>query len=135
MFVTKNSFCNSKSHSVIYIILQQFIYMLIVMFNYWKICWWLHRSFQQEKHAFYVWSNIVWEMLHGTKGHLARSAMNYLLYNTQYMQICQTTCFCYCISKTKNEFGKNPEENIILIYVIKQLLHLNLINMRFYGAE
>jgi hypothetical protein len=49
------------------------------------------------------------------RGHLARSAMNYLLYNTQYMQICQTTCFCYCISKTKNEFGKNPEENIILI--------------------
>jgi hypothetical protein len=23
--------------------------------------------------------------------------------------------FCYCISKTKNEFGQNPEENIILI--------------------
>jgi hypothetical protein len=41
--------------------------------------------------------------------------MNYLLYYTQYMQICQTTCFCYCISKTKNEFGQNPEENIILI--------------------
>jgi hypothetical protein len=37
------------------------------------------------------------------------------LYYTQYMQICQTTCFCYCISKTKNEFGQNPEENIILI--------------------
>ena len=34
---------------------------------------------------------------------------------TQYMQICQTTCFCYCISKTKNEFRQNPEENIILI--------------------
>jgi hypothetical protein len=33
--------------------------------------------------------------------HLARSAMNYLFYYTQYMQICQTTCFCYCISKTK----------------------------------
>jgi hypothetical protein len=47
--------------------------------------------------------------------HLARSAMKYLLYYTQYMQICQTTCFCYCISKTKNEFGKKPEENIILI--------------------
>ena len=32
------------------------------------------------------------------------------------MQICQKTCFCYCISKTKkNEFGQNPEENIILI--------------------
>jgi len=46
---------------------------------------------------------------------LARSAMNYLLYYTQYMQICQTTCFCYCISKTKNEFRQNPEENIILI--------------------
>jgi hypothetical protein len=26
-----------------------------------------------------------------------------------------TTYFCYCISKTKNEFGQNPEENIILI--------------------
>jgi hypothetical protein len=38
-----------------------------------------------------------------------------LLYYTQYMQICQTTCFCYCISKTKNEFRQNPEENIILI--------------------
>jgi hypothetical protein len=31
------------------------------------------------------------------------------------MQICQTTCFCYCISKTKNELGQNPKENIILI--------------------
>ena len=31
------------------------------------------------------------------------------------MQICQTTCFCYCISKTKNDFGQNPEENIILV--------------------
>ena len=31
------------------------------------------------------------------------------------MQICQTTCFCYCISKIKNEFGQNPNENIILI--------------------
>jgi hypothetical protein len=31
------------------------------------------------------------------------------------MQICQTTCTFYCISKTKNEFGQNPEENIILI--------------------
>ena len=38
--------------------------------------------------------------------YLARSAMNYLLYYTQYMQICQTSCFCYCISKTKNEFGQ-----------------------------
>ena len=47
--------------------------------------------------------------------HLARSAMNYLLYYTQYMQICQMTCFCYCISKTQKEFGQNLEENIILI--------------------
>ena len=31
------------------------------------------------------------------------------------MQICQTTCFCYSVSQTKNEFGQNPEENIILI--------------------
>jgi hypothetical protein len=45
---------------------------------------------------------------------LARSAMNYLLCHTQYMQICET-CFCYCISKTINEFGQNPENNIILI--------------------
>ena len=33
-----------------------------------------------------------------------------------FMQICQMTCFCYCISKTKNKFGQNPEENIILIW-------------------
>ena len=46
---------------------------------------------------------------------MARSAMNYLLYYTQYIQICQTTCFYYCISKTKNKFGQNPEENLILI--------------------
>jgi len=38
-----------------------------------------------------------------------------LLYYTQYMQICQTTCLCYCISKIKNDFRQNPEENIILI--------------------
>ena len=24
-------------------------------------------------------------------------------------------CVCYCISKTKNEFGRNPVENVILI--------------------
>ena len=41
--------------------------------------------------------------------------MNYLLCYAQYLQICQTTCVCYCISKTKkNEFGQNPEENIAL---------------------
>ena len=55
------------------------------------------------------------QIVHGTNGHLARSAMNYLLHYTQYIQICRTTCFCYCISKTQNEFGQNPEENIILI--------------------
>ena len=47
--------------------------------------------------------------------HMARSAMPFLLYYTQYMQICQTKCFYYCISKTKNEFEQNPQENIILI--------------------
>ena len=26
-----------------------------------------------------------------------------------------TAYFCYCISEIKNEFGQNPEENIILI--------------------
>jgi hypothetical protein len=35
-------------------------------------------------------------------------------YYIQYLQICQATCFCCCISKAKNEFGQNPEENIIL---------------------
>ena len=58
---------------------------------------------------------ILWVTDRSINCHLARSAMNYLLYYSQYMQICQTTCFCYCISKTKNEFGQNPEENIILI--------------------
>ena len=37
------------------------------------------------------------------RSHLAGSAMNYLLYYTQYLQICQTSCFCYCISKTKKQ--------------------------------
>ena len=58
---------------------------------------------------------ILWVTDRSINCHLARSAMNYLLYNTQYLQICKMTCFCYCISKTKNEFGQNPEENIILI--------------------
>ena len=26
--------------------------------------------------------------------------------------------FCYCIFKTKNEFGQNPEENIILTKIL-----------------
>jgi hypothetical protein len=58
---------------------------------------------------------ILWVTDRSINCQLARSAMNYLLYYTQYMQICQTTCFCYCISKTKNEFGQNPEEIIVLI--------------------
>jgi len=41
---------------------------------------------------------ILWVTDRSINCHLARSAMNYLLYYTQYMQICQTTCFCYCIS-------------------------------------
>jgi hypothetical protein len=38
------------------------------------------------------------------------------------------------ISKLSYYFKKNQNDKIEL-YVIKQLLHLNLINMRFYGAE
>ena len=57
---------------------------------------------------------ILWVTNRSINCHLGRSAMNYLLYYTQYMQIWQTTCFCCCISKTKNEFGHNLEENIIL---------------------
>ena len=45
---------------------------------------------------------------------LARRVMNYLLYYTQYLQICQTAFFvCYCISKAKHEFGQNPKEIIM----------------------
>jgi hypothetical protein len=58
---------------------------------------------------------ILWVTDRSINCHLARSAENYLLYYTPYLQICKMTCFCYCISKTKNEFGQNPEENIILI--------------------
>ena len=36
--------------------------------------------------------------------------MHYLLYYSQYMQVCQTTCFCYYISKTKN---KDPYTKIL----------------------
>ena len=39
--------------------------------------------------------------------------VNIYHYYTLYLQICQTTCFCYCISKTKNDFGQNPEGSII----------------------
>jgi hypothetical protein len=36
--------------------------------------------------------------------HLARSAMNYLLYYTQYLQICQSICFLlFYIFKTKKQ--------------------------------
>jgi hypothetical protein len=47
--------------------------------------------------------------------HLAQSAMNYLLY---YAVLNKTNfkvwhVFSYYISKTKNEFGQNPEENSI----------------------
>jgi hypothetical protein len=54
-----------------------------------------------------------------------------------YMQICQTTCFCYCISKTKTGSDKIRKKTLYWsspVHII-QLLHLNLINMRFYGAE
>ena len=37
---------------------------------------------------------ILWMTDRSINCHLARSAMNYLLYYTQYMQIYQTTCFC-----------------------------------------
>jgi hypothetical protein len=40
--------------------------------------------------------------------------MNYLLYYTHYLNICQTTCVLLLYTKAKNEFGQNPEENIIL---------------------
>jgi hypothetical protein len=45
--------------------------------------------------------NIIWTEAE------ARSAMNYLLYYTQYLQICQT-CFCYFIFKTKLDVSECP---------------------------
>jgi hypothetical protein len=36
----------------------------------------------------------------------------YIMFNT--CKSVRQYVFCYCISKTKNEFGQNPEENIIL---------------------
>jgi hypothetical protein len=44
---------------------------------------------------------ILWVTDRSINCHLARSVMNYLVYFTQYMQICQTTRFCYCISTGK----------------------------------
>ena len=41
---------------------------------------------------------------------MARSDMNYLLYYTQFVRRHDVY---YCISKIKDEFGQNPEENII----------------------
>jgi hypothetical protein len=45
--------------------------------------------------------NILWVTDRSINCHLARSATNYLLFHTQCMQICQTTCFCYCISRQR----------------------------------
>jgi hypothetical protein len=42
--------------------------------------------------------------------HMARSDMNYLIYYTQSVR---RHVVYYCISKTKEKFGQNPEENII----------------------
>jgi hypothetical protein len=68
--------------------------------------------------------NILWVINRSINCNLARSVMNYLLYyiiSLWHPLIILNTCksviryvFCYCISKTKNEFGQNPEENIIL---------------------
>ena len=49
--------------------------------------------------------SILWVTDRSINYHSARSAINYLVYYTQYMQICQTTFFCYCISKTKKPLG------------------------------
>jgi hypothetical protein len=80
---------------------------------------------------------ILWVTDWSINCHLAASAVNYLLCYTQYMQICQTTCFCYCISKTKTGSDKIRKKTLYWsgpVHII-QLLHLNEINMRFYEAE
>jgi hypothetical protein len=79
---------------------------------------------------------ILWVIDWSINCHLAGSAVNYLLCYTQYMQICQTTCFCYCISKTKTGSDKIRKKTLYWsgpVHII-QLLHLNEINMRFYEA-
>ena len=59
---------------------------------------------------------IVWMTDRSINSHLSRSAMNYLLYYTQYLQSWQTTFFLllYIYDQNKNEFGHNPVENIIM---------------------
>jgi hypothetical protein len=63
--------------------------------------------------------NIIWTEDRSINCHLARSAMNYLLYYIQYMQICQMTCFCYCISKTNKRLlgacNRSPGSKLLSI--------------------
>ena len=73
-----------------------------------------------------IWQFMDWDVTHkilytillvtdrSINCHFARSAMNYLLLYSIHANL-SDDMFCYCISKTKNEFGQNPEENIILI--------------------
>ena len=56
---------------------------------------------------------ILWVTDWSINCHLAGSAVKYLLCYTQYMQICQTTCFCYRISKTKTGSDKSGRKHYI----------------------
>jgi hypothetical protein len=57
---------------------------------------------------------ILWVTDRSINCHLARSAMDYILHSI-HVNLSNDVFFINCISKTKNEFGQNPEENIILI--------------------
>jgi hypothetical protein len=59
---------------------------------------------------YFVGDRPVYKLPFGPKCH----KLFVILYSI-HAKLSSTTCFCYCISKTKNEFGQNPEENIILI--------------------
>jgi hypothetical protein len=60
------------------------------------------------------WSpyTILWVTDRSMNCHLARSAMNYLLYYTQYMQICQTTFFVIVYLRRKTSSEKTRKKTL-----------------------
>jgi hypothetical protein len=52
--------------------------------------------------------NIIWSI----NCHLSQSAMNYLLYYTQYMQIYQTTCFVIVYLRQKTSSDKIQKKTL-----------------------
>ena len=62
---------------------------------------------------YFVCDRPVHKLPFGPKCYELFAILYYNCYNTS--KSVRRHAFCYFISKTKNEFGQNPEENIILI--------------------